>query len=429
MTEELAVYGPPWRTVASSRDVLFADPPGPLGCASHLALAAFSPYLGELVRELSAEAVEKRARELAKAGDGVAFVLQGVIQTRSGAWLWPIAVDRIAVAKAPPNPLTRTGFAVAVEQLQQGLVSVATPAEREAVRQALATLGRRPWPAMSAAELNEAIDGVAELVAEIPSDAAYVAEATATLEAAAMATGAASLVAGGPGVSRTLSVGAEAIARRIGRDGLTFVTNEYRHRGAMWSRDARAIISSGVREGLGRVDIGRDLTAALRDRVSGRSEWYYRVVASATTSRSRSFGSLSGYREAGFQYYQWEAFLDGRTCQICQFLHGQVFAVEPQLARYARASANPDPEAGVNEFPWYRVVGGTTSPEGLRVGGTIYVSPRGEGPTTPVAVVRESAAGRNDERGTFRELTSVREAGGTMVPPAHGLCRCTTIPV
>lgn len=433
MTEGLAVYGPPWRIVASPRDVLFADPPGPNNCAGHLALAAYSPSLRTLVREADRKSVEARAYDLAVRGSGTAYVFQGAIRTGSGRWLWPIATDVVELALAddeedPADPLTRAGFALTVEELTADLLGASSPAERRAADRAIDEL-ERDWPNLSPAEAELAILGIVGLVEAIGTDAAFITEAATTLEAAAMSVTGASLVSGGPGISTVLSLPDRALARRIGRDGLTFVTNEYRHRGVMWSRDARRIISRDARQGLGRVDIGRNLHAALRERVSGRSEWYYRVVASASTSRARSFGQMRGYQSAGYAEYMWEAMMDARTCEVCRFLHGQTFPVADTVARFERALRNPDPEAGINEMPWYRVVGGETTPEGFRMGGSIFVAPRGQGPTTLVADVRTSGVGQNDVRGTHRVHTPVRQSGGSPVPPAHGLCRCTTTPV
>lgn len=438
MSEGLAVYGPPWRTVASPRDVLFADPPGPNNCAGHLALAAYSPNLRTLVRERDRKSVEARAYDLAVRGAGRAYILQGVIGTSSGRWLWPIATDVVELALADDedeeledeghDPLTRAGFAMTVEELHADLMGAATPAERRAAEEALLELEARDFAAMSEPERDLALEAIAGIIIGVAADATFLTEAAASLEAVAMSvTGAAIFGSGGP--SRVLSTLDSRLARRIGRDGLTFVTNEYRHRGRMWSRDARRIISRDARQGLGRVEIGRNLHAALAQRVSGRSEWYYRVVGSASVSRARSFGQVRGYSEAGYAEYQWEAMMDSRTCEICRFLHGQTFPVADTMGRFERALSNPDPEAGINEMPWYRVVGGTTTPEGFRMGGQIFVSPRGVGPTTLVADVRSSGVGQNDVRGTHRVHTPARESGGSPMPPAHGLCRCTTTPV
>jgi uncharacterized protein YgfB (UPF0149 family) len=429
---ELAVYGPPWRTVANPRDILAADPPGPNNCATgHLALAAYSPKLRTLVRETDRKAVEARAYDLAIRGESRAYVLQGVITTGSGRWLWPIATDVVELALADDDeledeerdPLTRAGFALTVEELHGDLLGSATPAERRAVDAAVDDLDR-DWAEMSEGERDIALEAIGVIIAAVALDETFLLEAAGSLEAAAMSVSGASVLGSG-GLSRVLSAGDAALARRIGRNGLAFVTNEYRHRSAMWSREARRIIGRDARVGLGRADIARNLHGALRDRVSGRSEWYYRVVGSTAVAQARSFGQLRGMQQAGLDWYVWEAVMDARTCDVCRFLHGQEFPVASSLQRMERALQNPDPEAGVNELPWYRVIGGTQLANGLRSGGQIVVQPRGQPPSAPIATIRTSGVGQNDVRGSFRIITPVLRSGGTPMPPAHGNCRCT----
>ena len=423
-----AVYGPPWRVTTDPRGVLFADPPAPGNCRSHLALAAFSPSLSVLVRGADRTDVERRARALAERGDGRAYVLQGAIQTAAGRWLWPVVVDRVATAKAdPPDPLTRRGYALTVEELRGALQDAASPAERRALEAMLSDLDE-DWGETGLDDVEAAVAAAGRPIESIGDDALFLAVGLGVIESTAASVAGLCQRAGGSGLPSVLTNAADRVARHIGRDGLAFVTDEYRRRMVGASRDARRVIAGGVRDGLGRVQIGRDLRSALHRQVVGRSEAYYRVVAGATVSRARSFGQMTGYRDAGIPTYTWEAVLDARTCDICRFLHGQTFPVADALARFDRSASNPNPEAAVNEFAWYRTVGGSQIDEGLRGGGAIFVSPRGEGPTVRVATVTATAVGTNDQRGAFRTHVGAARAGGTTVPPAHGGCRCTTIP-
>lgn len=417
-----AIYGPPWQTVDDPKQLLQLDPPALTACN---ALAAVAPRSGVLVRLDNVRAVERAALVLSRDTGEQVGIFRGAVQTRSGGWLWPFQVDVVDVHKAEgDDPTTREGFAGTVQELLDDLLSMADEAEAVAFGAAAGELSL-DYAQATTDEVEGAIERAAAVIAALPLGAAFATGAAAILSGISQRVAAASAFSVGIG----LTADQTALARWIGSNAMVFVTDEFRRRAGRLSVDARGIIADGVRRGFGRQDIGRNLNQALGHRLSGRDEWYFRVVASSAVSQARSYGQLVGYRGSGIDYYMWYALMDERTCEICRMLHGQQFPVASPLQAFIRAFQSQDPEAAVNEFPWYRVVGGERVEGGLRRGGDIHVQPRGQPLGTLVATVRESGVGQRDVAGTRQVHTSPQAAGGTLVPPAHGMCRCTTIPV
>jgi len=88
------------------------------------------------------------------------------------------------------------------------------------------------------------------------------------------------------------------------------------------------IITGGVKEGLGRKDIGVQLQKyMLGEKGVGGKQYLYDRVAATTTSRSRNWGSMYSLQEAGFEEYQIQAVMDERTSDICREMDGKVFKV------------------------------------------------------------------------------------------------------
>lgn len=418
MESSLAVVGPPWRLVTDPRPYLARQGVEKSTCAGHLALAAFCPHTGRLVRATSTSQVELLATQLAHDGDGEAYILQGVIRTKGGGYVWPIVKDRVELWKAN-DPISRRGFAKIIEDLLNGLLGDATPAERAGARRGLAAIASRPWPTMSPRQVDRALGALGTIISGVPEgrvrDAMVRQLERTTVNVAErsreLATG-----TGQPGTSWTVQQ--TETARRSGRDSMTFVTNEYGRRADQFDDMARRVIEDGIRNGDGQEAIAARLAQTFDGQISGRSQHYYRVVASAASSRARSYGQALSYKDAGYSHYVWVTVLDERTCEICRFLHGQRFEVGPQIQRFEDAARMDDPEEAVKLFPWYRI----------DREGNIYSQPRGGERGEPIARVVESAMGRVDERGTFETLREPGYREISEMPPAHGLCRCSTEP-
>lgn len=419
MESDLAVVGPPWRLTTDPRPYLARHGVEKSECAGHLALAAFCPHTARLVRATTPAQVELLATRLAQCGDGEAYILQGVIRTKSGGYVWPIVKDRVELWKAN-DPISRRGFAKIIEDLLNGILREATPAESAGARRAMSAIASRPWPSMSPRQVDRALGALGTIISSVPEGRvrqAMTRQLERTTQNIAersreLGTGR----TGQPGTSFTNQQ--TETARRSGRDSMTFVTNEYGRRADQFDDMARRVIEDGIRNGDGQEAIAARLAETFQGQISGRSQHYYRVVASAAASRARSYGQSLSYRDAGYTHYLWVTVLDERTCEICRFLHGQRFEVGPQIQRFEDAARITDPEEAVQLFPWYR----------MDRDGNIYSQPRGGERGEPIARVVESAMGRADERGTFEVLREPGYREVAEMPPAHGLCRCSTEP-
>jgi len=228
--------------------------------------------------------------------------------------------------------------------------------------------------------------------------------------------------------TQRLAIGADfnALDRRI-IDHLSisqaaFVRDEYGRRATTFSIRARRVVADGLEAGLGRTDIARDLAQAAWSTLAGRGRPYWEVVASSFMSQGRSFGQLSAYAEAGIDRYRFEAVLDEHTTEVCRFLHGKEFSVRRGLQLFERLEAEPDQVKDIQ--PWVREK--YDSETGIK---SLYVD-RGEQRTT-IADVTRSALGTKDDRGQFSPGLSERELSnlGASMPPAHALCRSTTLAV
>lgn len=399
-----ALLGPPWRGVSDPRAVLAGDPPEIVSCH---ALAAGSPNLGVLIRAKNTRVAYLTAKVMAEEGCGRAYVYEGVVQLKSGRWLWPIAKEEVNVNKID-DPLTRMGFVAATEDLYEEMADEADVAEAAAIQDAAEVLGV-PISALEADGIDMLVGRLDQLVQGVPNGDDYQRNVSGSLLRTALIVGGLSMLAGGTGLGR-MPPEQRAMLSRLAIDPLTFIVRDYGRRGGRLNRDAREIIARGVAAGNSDRAIARSLRGAMRHRMSNRNEWYYRVVASSAISRARGFGQLVGYSAARVPMYTWEAMMDGKTCQICAFLHGQSFPVATAQRRFAQADAAETPEEALAPFAWYR-----------QVGSDIYATdPVGGGLGTRVASVTEG--------GNFLQHADPRVAGGTVMPPAHGGCRCTTIP-
>lgn len=195
-----------------------------------------------------------------------------------------------------------------------------------------------------------------------------------------------------------------------------------RDRHGIISRDmsarARAIISDGVRRGLGQVDIGRELSRMTNAGV--RQPSYYRTVAANHVARARSYSLGTTMRAAGLEYYRIEAVLDARTTHTCEFLHGKILPVNDAIANIDRTMADPNPQAVLVNQPFIQ-------DEGNRL-----TVPTPGGGTATVARIDErgrhstpQGPGGQYSRG-MSQSDMVSAAIG--MPPYHHNCRTTVIP-
>jgi len=321
------------------------------------------------------------------------------------------------------NLSTDRGFDRAVASFASELRRLAATPERDAVAEAVQILDI-DWTQTTAAQrrrlVNDAMVAAGRATALIP-----------TRHETVVATQATDVVgAGREGVRRAgLTIGADfnsvdaRIMEHLRSSHVLYVTDEYGRRIDAFGQTARNIVSDGVAQGLGRREISARLSGAATKELASRSGFYWEVVSAAFTTRGRSFSQVSGYAEAGIERLRIEAVLDEVTTNFCRSIHGKEFSVASGLRAFEQVEALEDPEQIKEAAPWVR--------ETRNKDGTTEMWVRRGGERVSVGRVVESAVGRLDEIGRFQNLRSANGLSelGVGLPPYHGLCRTTTVPV
>lgn len=201
-----------------------------------------------------------------------------------------------------------------------------------------------------------------------------------------------------------------------------FVRDSFGARSESYSKAAREIVSKGIEDGLDRYDIGKDLSTYFRQTDANRNDAYWQLIASVFTARSRTYGQLSGFAEAGIDTFQFESVLDERTSEVCRFMHGRTFSTPRALQGYVDSAASDDPEAIKDFQPWGSV---GKAPDGTK---GIYI---GSGEGRALAATITSSGLGTQSAGKYKPAMSDGEmdAAGFSAPPLHGHCRSTIIPV
>ncbi len=114
---------------------------------------------------------------------------------------------------------------------------------------------------------------------------------------------------------------------------------------------------------------------------------YWRVVANAAASRSYHYGLLKAAQFQGLRGYRFVAIIDKRTSEICNSLDGREWHIADAVNLMERVAAADGPGAVKEIAPWL----GFQSIQGL-------------------------------DNNALRDL-------GVMVPPLHGNCRSTVVPI
>jgi SPP1 gp7 family putative phage head morphogenesis protein len=201
-----------------------------------------------------------------------------------------------------------------------------------------------------------------------------------------------------------------------------FVRDAYGRIHDGFSNKARNLVAAGLKQGLGSAEISEKLAAALSGAVQRAGYWD--LIASTFANRARTYTQLHAYEEAGIRAYRFEAVLDEVTSEICRFLHGQEFPVKGNVERIARVSAG-SPEDLLTEQPWLS--------QGKNDDGedAIFVGSVSRGNRQQVATIASGAMGVRDGIGTYTDAmdAAALDALGANMPPVHGNCRSTVVPV
>jgi SPP1 gp7 family putative phage head morphogenesis protein len=211
------------------------------------------------------------------------------------------------------------------------------------------------------------------------------------------------------------------VLEHVTRAQTNFVRDEFGRRSEALSERARVVVADGLEQGLGNDEIARGLEATAGRVLRGKSPFYWDVVAASFTGTARSYAQVSAYAEAGIERYRFVAVMDQHTTPICRFMNGRTFSVRRALDQLDRIHALDDPERIKDVRPWGREA---RDPETGRT--SLYVN---QGGVRIVLAVSEHA-----ERGSaasFRaKVTDEQLEGfGFSMPPAHALCRSTTISI
>jgi hypothetical protein len=267
------------------------------------------------------------------------------------------AVGRVMTAKA--DPLSAEAFESWAEALAGRMGSVSRADLAAMGTEALEHLELVLRPGTSVAQLERALAGYRTTIASPTARmmSAQRVEITRTLQRVLARSGA--RAARIPQVRATLATGFQVrdreASRLLARHHSFWVRDRHGEISRSMSDRARGIISSGLDRGLGRAEIGRELS-----QMTGRGlrqPHYYQTVAANQVARARSYALGSTYRAAGIEFYRIEAVLDDRTTHQCEFLHEKILPSGPGTAALERTMASPNPEAVVTNQPFIEDMG------------------------------------------------------------------------
>jgi hypothetical protein len=195
------------------------------------------------------------------------------------------------------------------------------------------------------------------------------------------------------------------------------VLNRFGRRSLNLSEDAREIVASGLKRGLGREAIAAELAGKLTS--ASQSFNYWRTTANAMANRARSYGSISFMAEAGVQRYTVEAVLDKNTTVQCRFMHGKEFTVQGAQQNFLNTAATGNVQTSQ---PWMQM---GKDDQGNEV--IYYKDDQGE--RQNVANVTSNASGKVNQTGSFSKTATndQLQQAGIDTPPFHGNCRTTII--
>lgn len=179
--------------------------------------------------------------------------------------------------------------------------------------------------------------------------------------------------------------------------------------GRLWGTHLSRTISATVtREalvaGLGRAEVGRIVRGvvegtfpgvAVPETFRGSTEQYFSALAGTVRNRASNFGAIATFEEAEVRRYRISAVLDKRTSAICSFMDSKEFSVRSARRQIDRTLAAEDPDAVKAVAPWVS------------------------------ASKAETIAGEGDARSQEVAL----DAAGLQLPPYHGACRTTVLPL
>ncbi len=314
-----------------------------------------------------------------------------------------------------PNPLTKPGFVSIVAETAGALLKVARPFEQVVLASVLRKLEARDWYRLNEEQQGKAIEqamgaivGVSEIVAPKVRDVLQAVGKDVVLGTKAHGAKAWEL-----DVTPTFEAVDMAVVNHIASSQAFYIRNQYGQREEALSAVARQVVADGVKEGLDKYDIAKNMKAALDGTSAQRSQGYYAMVASVFTARARSYGTLSSFEECGIEEYEISASLDEASCNACRLMDGRTFSVSVAMGAFQKIAESDDPESVVEMQPFLGTM--------RRDDGGLAVYYKSGGDRHTVAHVEESAVGQKDDKGSFSKVMSRGglEKAGVTTPPYH----------
>lgn len=366
--------------------------------------------------EWAARGAEGLAR---KTGDPVVVGRQvGVDGTGSPVFQ---AVGRVLTAKV--NPMTPDAFAAWASSLTARILRASRGDLQVMAVEALDYLDI-DFAGATAQQLDSALLGYRTTIASPTQTMARVQrlEITKTLERVLRSTGrhTASLPEVRAGLGTGFSINDRAVSNLLARHHSFWVRDRHGAISESMSAQARKIIASGTRRGLGPDEISQELRRMTGEGL--RQPHYYRTVAANHVARARSYSAGSTMRAAGITAYRIEAILDDRTTHQCEFLHQKILPIAPGVAAIERTMRDPDPQATLTNQPFI-----------VDKGDHLAVPTPGGGMARVATIDQRStggtASGQPSAQFSNGMSSSDLVSHAIGFPPYHHNCRTTTVAI
>jgi hypothetical protein len=330
---------------------------------------------------------------------------------------------RVSKALDPNNPRDLEKI---MAQLGKELGKVSAPLDEKSIQEALDVLDV-DWSKLSAAQREQVFVSAQSRLVLVPLQGGLLPRVQFTLLASALetmgATRKGAAAKHGFKVGLDVTSGDSRAAIQASRLQASFIRDQYGKRSVALSQTARDVVSDGLEQGWGRQLIGDKLAERMSAQGVARSQSYWDIVAAAQTNNARMLSSLRMYADNDVETYTFQAVMDELTSDVCRLMDGKTFSVARGLATAEAAMTAATPDDVKASKPWLAM---GKDDDGQPV---VYYKDRG-GQRVPVADVEESAVGRVDTRGKFKQRVDddALQAAGVTVPPLHGYCRSGIYP-
>ncbi len=321
-------------------------------------------------------------------------------------------VYRLPVAKAI-NPLTTRGFEIITNRLSAALETATKAGETAAISRALNQINV-DWVNLSEAGRKRVQDAVrATLGAAVPGNVAKVDRVLRITNSQLLPNVRKSaLKKYNLGIGSSLTDTDKRTAAFLNKNTSFFVRDGYGTIHDAYSLKAQQIVASGLTRGLGSAEISASLAKAMPS--AQRTPGYWNMISNAFSNRSRTYTQVHAFSDAGITAYKFEAVLDEATSKICKFMHGTTFSVPKNVRRIKSVIDDDDPESVKRLQPW--VSEGKTD----KGKSALFFNSGGS---------RTQVAGISGDSFTNPMSAAALDAVGVNMPPLHGNCRSTIVPV